>query len=104
MKRESVKHCTRQGYGYKCQLFRTCQIQNIVFVNSIPPKISPTKSNTSTFGTKHFFVGDSWVSRHITRQVFDFVEGLFGIILGDTSNHVFGFVGFWGVQGMKVML
>ena len=65
---------------------------------SIPPKISPTKSNTSTFGTKHFFVGDGWVSRLITRQVFDFVEGLFWDHLGGTSNHVFGFVGFWGFR------
>ena len=72
--------------------------ESYIYIYIIPPKISPTKSNTSTFGTKHFFVGDGWVFRLNTRQVFDFVEGLFWDHLGGTSNHVFGFVGFWGFR------
>ena len=48
-----------------------CSVFSLFFM---PPKESSTKSNTLTFGTKHFFAGDL---NHPQTQVFDFVEGHF---------------------------
>ena len=70
----------------------------------IPPEKCPYKSNTVTFGTKHVFVGDGWVSWVTSKQVFDFVEGHFWVPFRGHLKPCFWFCSVLGCQDIKAML
>ena len=59
----------------------------------MPPRTSPAKSNTSTVGTKHFFVMVGYLESSPDRFLFLWGD-VFGVILGDALSNVFNFVAF----------